>query len=58
MVDIRKDVLFFLFFFFCLHVLLRTALSPLGATLLAPVMTLRLDSYSVHDSIKTQGQVW
>lgn len=55
--DIRKDVFFFLFFF-CMHLLLQTALSLLGATVLAPVMTLRLDGSSVHDSIKAQGQVW
>lgn len=43
--------------FFCLHLLLQTTLSLLGATVLAPVMTLRLDSSTVHDSIKAQGQL-
>lgn len=49
----KKGCAFLSVFFLCLHVLLRTTLSLLGATLLAPVMTLRLDSSSVHDSIET-----
>lgn len=55
--DYKKGCAFFSFFF-CLHLLLQTTLSFLGATVLAPVMTLRLDSSTVHDSIKAQGQLW